>query len=249
MVQLERFSLNPLTMVDISNTFLSFVNLVFLSNSIPWDIDSSNSCTCCMRLLIYTITLLCNCSKIDVKTIEQEGNRLKRKNSKFDDNFWRRVRRKQLNALRKGIRFLSYLAKRDPDFIIRVSDTTEDSFYLFMQRIDAFDDLIIHENEREFLLFYQFRRTTQSLELYEFTKYLFVIFLAEGALALIKSTLMSDKPAPTEQRSQQSQKIFRVRNAFQSKTVPSPSSAEFYDVKNKRSSHQSIAMYKDILKG
>ena len=146
MMQLEKCRLDPITTINISPRLLSFAHLVFLSNNIPWKIETSNSPICCMRVLTFTITLLCNCSKIDLRTIEKQST-----STKLSKSFWQEIRRNQVNALRKGIQFLSYLARREPDFISSFTDI-EDSFHLFMQRIDAFDDLILHENERKIFL-------------------------------------------------------------------------------------------------
>lgn len=65
-----------------------------------------------------------------------------------DKNYWINIRRKQLTTMRDGIKFLRHLATCDPDFMIRLSDI-EDSFHLFMNNIATFDNLILHENERE----------------------------------------------------------------------------------------------------
>ncbi|KAL2728306.1 hypothetical protein V1477_017582 [Vespula maculifrons] len=65
-----------------------------------------------------------------------------------DKNYWINIKRKQLTTMRDGIKFLRHLATCDPDFMIRLSDI-EDSFHLFMNNISTFDNLILHENERE----------------------------------------------------------------------------------------------------
>ncbi|XP_011707988.1 PREDICTED: uncharacterized protein LOC105462835 [Wasmannia auropunctata] len=69
---------------------------------------------------------------------------------KFDRNLWFDMKKIQYSVLRQGIRFLCHLAICDPDFVIRSSDI-EDSFHLFIRNIVFFDDLILHENEREAL--------------------------------------------------------------------------------------------------
>ncbi|KAI4485862.1 hypothetical protein M0804_006351 [Polistes exclamans] len=73
-------------------------------------------------------------------------------NDLLDQNYWTNINKKQLNTMREGITFLRYLATRDPDFIIRISDI-EDSFHLFMHNINKFDNLILHENDQEALNF------------------------------------------------------------------------------------------------
>ncbi|KYN36520.1 hypothetical protein ALC56_09115 [Trachymyrmex septentrionalis] len=69
---------------------------------------------------------------------------------KLDRNFWFDMKKVQYKVLRQGIRFLCHLAICDPDFVIRSSDI-EDSFHLFIRNITFFEDLILHENEREAL--------------------------------------------------------------------------------------------------
>ncbi|XP_071643287.1 uncharacterized protein Mus304 isoform X1 [Temnothorax longispinosus] len=69
---------------------------------------------------------------------------------KLDRNFWFDIKKIHYKVLRQGIRFLCHLAICDPDFVIRSSDI-EDSFHLFIRNIAFFDDLILHENEREAL--------------------------------------------------------------------------------------------------
>ncbi|XP_011061730.1 PREDICTED: uncharacterized protein LOC105150397 [Acromyrmex echinatior] len=69
---------------------------------------------------------------------------------KLDRNFWFDMKKVQYKVLRQGIRFLCHLAICDPDFVIRSSDI-EDSFHLFIRNITFFEDLVLHENEREAL--------------------------------------------------------------------------------------------------
>lgn len=66
-----------------------------------------------------------------------------------DEDTWSIMKRKQSKVLKDGIRFLSHLAICDPDFVIRLSDI-EDSFHLFMKNLSAFDNLLVHENERKY---------------------------------------------------------------------------------------------------
>ncbi|XP_012217360.1 uncharacterized protein [Linepithema humile] len=68
----------------------------------------------------------------------------------LDRNFWSDIKRIQHKILKQGIRFLCHLAVCDSDFVMRLSDI-EDSFHLFIRNIAFFDDLILHENEREAL--------------------------------------------------------------------------------------------------
>lgn len=61
-----------------------------------------------------------------------------------------KLQHKQLLTIRKGIMFLCYLSNRDPDFIIRSPDN-EDSYNLFMQQIESFQNLNANETEREYI--------------------------------------------------------------------------------------------------
>ncbi|XP_070171270.1 uncharacterized protein Mus304 [Polyergus mexicanus] len=69
---------------------------------------------------------------------------------KLDQNFWLGIKKVQHKILKLGIRFLSHLAICNPEFLTHSSDM-EDMFNLFIQNIAFFDDLILHENEREAL--------------------------------------------------------------------------------------------------
>ncbi|XP_029177236.1 uncharacterized protein LOC114945273 isoform X2 [Nylanderia fulva] len=69
---------------------------------------------------------------------------------KLDKNFWLGIKKIQHKVLKQGIRFLSHLVNCNPEFLTRSSDI-EDMFNLFIRNIAFFDDLILHENEREAL--------------------------------------------------------------------------------------------------
>ncbi|XP_046413375.1 uncharacterized protein LOC124176303 isoform X1 [Neodiprion fabricii] len=65
----------------------------------------------------------------------------------LDKNIKLQSKHKQLITIRKGIMFLCFLSTRDPDFIIRLSEI-QDSFNLFMQQIESFDDLQLNDTEQ-----------------------------------------------------------------------------------------------------
>ncbi|XP_019700754.1 uncharacterized protein LOC105191407 isoform X2 [Harpegnathos saltator] len=69
---------------------------------------------------------------------------------KLDRNFWSNIKKTQHQVLKEGIRFLCYLTICDPYFFIQSLDI-EDSFNLLIRNITFFDDLILHENDREAL--------------------------------------------------------------------------------------------------
>ncbi|XP_072755472.1 uncharacterized protein Mus304 isoform X2 [Anoplolepis gracilipes] len=69
---------------------------------------------------------------------------------KLDQNFWFGIKKIQHKILKQGIMFLSHLAICNPEFLTHSSDM-EDMFNLFIRNITFFDDLILHENEREAL--------------------------------------------------------------------------------------------------
>ncbi|GAB1869537.1 hypothetical protein CAJAP_10616 [Camponotus japonicus] len=69
---------------------------------------------------------------------------------KLDQNFWLGIKKIQHKILKEGIKFLSHLAICNPEFLTYSSDM-EDMFNLFIRNIAFFDDLILHENEREAL--------------------------------------------------------------------------------------------------
>ncbi|XP_043286356.1 uncharacterized protein mus304 [Venturia canescens] len=161
MSQIERFRLDDATTICMSDSFLSSVNLVIVTESISWVTESSTSCNCCSSILSYAITLLCQCSKINLNRADG-----KTKRSGGDELFWTNLKKKQMNALKKGIKFLSYLAKREPDFIMRVSDI-EDSFHLFMQHVTTLEGLQLHENEQEALTLIKLTLSPESQALIE----------------------------------------------------------------------------------
>lgn len=167
MAQIERFPLDEVTTICISDAFLSSVNLLIGAESISWITESSKSCNCCSRILSFAITLLYKCSKINLSQVETKS----KLNASDDKLFRTSLKKKQINTLKKGIKFLSYLAKREPDFIMRVSDI-EDSFHLFMQHVTNFDGLQLHENEREFI-----SRLAQS-KMHDFLSFRFRSFLS-----------------------------------------------------------------------
>lgn len=151
MAQLMKFKLDEVTTIKLAFSMLSFVDKAFLLNRITWP-DESNVHNCRTNLLTFTITILYSCSKIDLNKVrsrltadECPTSRIWRK---LDHQFWGEIKRKQFNALRSGIRFLSFLAKRDPDFFVRASDV-DDLFQLFMQQVTMIEDFALHENERK----------------------------------------------------------------------------------------------------
>ncbi|XP_063987261.1 uncharacterized protein LOC135167712 [Diachasmimorpha longicaudata] len=153
MAQLMRFKLDEITTIKLAFSMLSFVYQAFLLNNISWP-DESSVHYCRTNLLTFTIAILYNCSKIN---LEEVRSRLtadtcptSRTWRKLDDNFWRGVKRRQFSALKSGIRFLSFLAKRDPDFIVRATDV-DDLFQLFMQQVPMIQGFALHANEREAL--------------------------------------------------------------------------------------------------
>ncbi|XP_016836577.1 uncharacterized protein LOC100679381 isoform X2 [Nasonia vitripennis] len=166
--QLDYFKLDPITLINITKDLASFCNKALLNNSIPWLQKTSSSCNCCLNLLKFVVINLYECSKINVKELKNKynmndilwriskhevsdkkhkinwNNELSEDWSNFEKNnyedFWETLKTSQYCAIAYGIRLLSFLAKRDLDFMIRLT-YIEDAFHLFLNNIDKKKDL------------------------------------------------------------------------------------------------------------
>lgn len=154
--QLKRFHFDEITMINITHALMSFVDVGFRSQVIPWR-SETDSDDCCGILLTFAITMLYQCAKINLATVRNRFSPAdkteKNKQENLYDHFWHRVKHKHLETLRMGIRFLSYLAKRDPEFINR-SIVVDNSLTLFMEYINSVDGLTLYEVERTVKIFY-----------------------------------------------------------------------------------------------
>ncbi|XP_015124946.1 uncharacterized protein LOC107046754 [Diachasma alloeum] len=216
MAQLMRFKLDEVTTIKLAFSMLAFVYKAFLLNNISWP-DESNLHYCRTNLLTFTITILYNCSKIDLEKVRSRLTADECPTSstwrRLDDNFWGGVKRRQFNALRSGIRFLSFLAKRDPDFIVRASDV-DDLFQLFMQQVTMIEGFTLHENERE-------------------------------ALALITSTIALDK-ASSGETAPSTPKLFTPKSALKDKS-DTTTEPENFCTSSHKSRMKNIKVYKTKL--
>lgn len=152
-----------------------FINMALLSNSIPWLEKTVHSCNCCLLVLKFVVVNLCECTKIDVNQVRQRylnttDNLKTKKNDSEPENkllfkykifenwssfetehaggFWNMLQASQYSAISYGIRLLSYLAKRDPDFLIRETSIQE-TFHLFLQNIDSRIDIKLKNSDRK----------------------------------------------------------------------------------------------------
>ncbi|XP_039303351.1 uncharacterized protein LOC105195921 isoform X2 [Solenopsis invicta] len=177
--QMEHFCPNFITTVNMTHALILFVWHVLQKNNLLRS-ESSESCNCYTKLLRLIINMLNKCSENKLDIIDNAEwqdsfytskkfyvlkriNSCQMKRSKQNveehlaqthsgkwDRFWFDIKKTQYKVLRQGIRFLCHLAICDPDFVSRSTDI-EDSFHLFIRNIAFFDDLILHENEREAL--------------------------------------------------------------------------------------------------
>lgn len=130
-----------------------------------------NSCNCCLNVLKFVVINLCECSKIDVNIIKRKyTNNLKISKDDVDKinnklflkykivenwenyekeyigNFWNTLQSSQYSAISYGIRLLSYLAKRDLDFMIRET-SIQDAFHLFLHNLDNRVDIKLKKSD------------------------------------------------------------------------------------------------------
>ncbi|XP_018399629.1 PREDICTED: uncharacterized protein LOC108777288 [Cyphomyrmex costatus] len=146
MAQMEHFCSDFLTTINMTHALISSIWHILQKNNLLKS-ESLESCNCYTKLLRFIINMLKKCMKYN-QNMKKHLTEIY--SEKLDHNFWFDIKKIQYKVLRQGIRFLCHLAICDPDFVIRSSDI-EDSFHLFIRNITFFEDLILHENEREAL--------------------------------------------------------------------------------------------------
>ncbi|KAL0107274.1 hypothetical protein PUN28_015661 [Cardiocondyla obscurior] len=122
----------------------SEIKLDIIDNTTRQDSFNANKKCYVLKIINFKES---NQSKYNKQNIEKH---LAEYSEKLDRNFWLDIKKLHYKVLRQGIRFLCHLTICDPDFVVRSSDV-EDSFHLFIRNVVSFDDLILHENEREAL--------------------------------------------------------------------------------------------------
>ncbi|XP_011498990.1 PREDICTED: uncharacterized protein LOC105363094 [Ceratosolen solmsi marchali] len=158
--QLDNFKIDPISIISITSDLAIFSKTALLKDSIPWLEKTTSSCNCCLNLLKFIVINLNECSKINVEELKDKYieadiswriskhgykmNKIVWKNQINEDwksfeqsqteNFWKILELRQSAAIAYGIRLLSYLAKRDLDFMIRLTDI-EDAFHLFLNNL------------------------------------------------------------------------------------------------------------------
>ena len=168
------FNLDPITLINVTQDLAAFSHAGLCSFSIPWLEETITLCNCCIKLLEFVICSLNECSKINVDKLQEKymeediswrlsnvrvkdkKNKMTWKDKLFEDwnrfdknskkNFWTNLKTAQLNAIAYGIRLLSFLAKKDPDFLIRVT-YIEDAFHLFLWNFNERKDLKLKESD------------------------------------------------------------------------------------------------------
>ncbi|KAG7200955.1 hypothetical protein KM043_003315 [Ampulex compressa] len=150
LAQMESFHTDPASTVDITDALVLFMQFVLQTNIIPLRTEPLNSCNCCVKLLRFTIKMLYKCSEgalIITENVETHYSPFAREEtSPSRGHVGSDLRKRCLNVLRGGIRFLCHLTICDPDFVNRL-----DCFHLFMKNIEGIEDLGLRENEREAL--------------------------------------------------------------------------------------------------
>lgn len=147
--QLKSFRFDEISTINLAHALIGFADAGFRSEVIPWPFERTNKYDCSTTLMIFIFTLLYKCAKININSVKQQFNIRQSKEEKprhFDNSFWLRMRNKQFDSIKMGIRFLSYLTKRDPETIVR-SVELENAFPLFMEYLPFVEGLKLHEFE------------------------------------------------------------------------------------------------------
>ncbi|XP_058802364.1 uncharacterized protein LOC131670639 [Phymastichus coffea] len=160
--QLETYKLDPVTMIHMTRDLTAFIHTALMTVSIPWFDTTINSCNCCLNILKLVMIYQCECSKFDVEELKTKyiqndilwrisrcninnkkqiiswKHQLREDWSSFEnnrkENFWSILKILQFSTISHGIRLLSFLAKRDVDFTIRMT-YIEDAFHVFLHNI------------------------------------------------------------------------------------------------------------------
>lgn len=145
---------DPITVIKIAHAIVSFMQTTLPMNAMPWKEEYRDSCKCCGQLIIFTVKTLCESSRLNIDELETKS----RKSSTssvysriLDGDFWEKLKSKQQDIMIRGIRFLSYLLIREPDYVLRRTDM-ENAFYLLIDCVKNSKNLKLHENERKIFL-------------------------------------------------------------------------------------------------
>ncbi|XP_014228471.1 uncharacterized protein LOC106653517 [Trichogramma pretiosum] len=172
--QLENFKLDPVTMIHITMDLTRFSNVALINKCIPWLEQTIYTCNCCLKLLKFVLFNLCECSKINVGDLKEKyvktENSIVESNSqlnkvcinvkkelqkvqdweKFEErykgHYWKELTVNQYTAISNGIKLISYLAKRDLDFMIRMH-CIEDAFHLFLRNLNSRKDITLSKSD------------------------------------------------------------------------------------------------------
>lgn len=176
-MQLENFKLDPITLINITRNLSWFSVISLLNDSIPWLEKTKNSCDCCLNLLKFVVINLCESSKINIDELKKKytetnmswriskyefasrDNKIawkdqlcenwKQFEQNYNGNFWETLKTLQYSAISFGIRLLSFLAKRDLDFMIRMT-YIEDAFHTFLNNINKRKDFNLKQSDGKF---------------------------------------------------------------------------------------------------
>jgi len=186
--QLEHFKLDPVTLINITRDLAWFSIIALLNDSIPWLEKTKSSCDCCLNLLKFVVINLCECSKINIDELKKKytetniswrisKHEVNKKNNKitwkdklsedwkifeqnYNGNFWDALKTSQYSAIAFGIRLLSFLAKRDLDFMIRLT-YIEDAFHMFLNNLSKRRDLQLKQSDGN----YKFRKIVDKYKI------------------------------------------------------------------------------------
>ncbi|KAK0077499.1 hypothetical protein PV325_003897 [Microctonus aethiopoides] len=122
--QLKSFRFDEISTINLAHALIGFADEGFRSEVIPWPFERTN--------------------KYDCSTTQSKEEKPRH----IDNSFWLRMRNKQFDLIKMGIRFLSYLTKREPETILR-SVELETAFPLFMEYLPFVEGLKLHEFEED----------------------------------------------------------------------------------------------------
>ncbi|XP_034950190.1 uncharacterized protein [Chelonus insularis] len=158
--QLKSFKFDEISTIKTTYALMKFADTSFRSNILPWPSETNNDNECCIELLTLVVKMLYESVAINHKRIEKKMTRKKKdvtndcdnsSNNYLGKSFLYELKGKQLSCIKMGIRFLNYLTKQDPEFVVRSIDI-DTPFFLFIENVTSLNDLKWHEIDKEALM-------------------------------------------------------------------------------------------------
>ncbi|KAK0181391.1 hypothetical protein PV327_003682 [Microctonus hyperodae] len=210
--QLKSFRLDEISTIHLAHALLTFADVGFRSEVIPWPFQRNNKYDSSTTLMIRVLTLLYKSAKININSVKEKFNveqSNEKKSRHFENNFWLRMRNKQFHLFKMGIRFLSFLIKRDPETIIR-SVELETAFPLFWNYLPLVKGLKLNENE-------------------------------EAEYAITQTKYLLDKPAVPVDEMKDNFDYFDVMWGLDENFAPTPTSGKWFNFDSNLNEYHSMA--------